>query len=368
MNGLLAMDQWTSYFDDPAGAWLGFINAVYWLGTGITYPIAAWVANKYGRKLGVWFGYGFVLLGAILQAAAHNSATFVMARFFVGVASAWFGNCVPLLINEIAYPSHRGIANALFMSGYYVGAIVAAWTVFGTRTIETAWSWRIPSALQIMLPLIALPGFMMSPQSPRWLISVDRSAEASDVMTTYHTGGDKDSELMNYQLLEITTTLQAESAEGEAGYLDLVKTPGNRWRLFISISLGIFAQWSGNGVVSYYLALVLDTAGVTEVKDQLLISACLQIWNLFFSAGAGFSVDRFGRRPLFLLSAATMAISYAVVTGLSGSFAETGNKATGIAVIPFLFLFFAGYDIALYVVRSSSTSTKLIEHFTGPLS
>jgi MFS family permease len=347
MNGLLAMNQWVTYFDHPEGAWLGFMNAIYWLGTGITYPIAAWVANKYGRKLGVWFGYLFVLLGAILQAASHNSAAFLMARFFVGVASAWFGNCVPLLINEIAYPSHRGIANALFMSGYYVGAIVAAWTIFGTRTIESSWSWRIPSALQILLPLIALPGFLMTPQSPRWLISVDRAEEAADILTTFHAGNDEPSDLVNYQLLEITTTLQAEQANGDVGYIDLIKTPGNRWRLFISVSLGIFAQWSGNGVVSYYLALVLDTAGVTNVRDQLLISACLQIWNLIFAAGAGLSVDRFGRRPLFLISAATMAISYTVVTGLSGSFAESGNASTGIAVIPFLFLFFAGYDIAL---------------------
>lgn len=91
--------------------------------------------------------------------------------------------------------------------------------------------------------------------------------------------------------------------------------------------------------MSCYLALILNTAGVTKVKGQLLISACLQIWNLIFAAGAGLSVDRFGRRPLFLLSAATMTISFAVVTGLSESFAETGNTATGVAVIPFLFLF-----------------------------
>ncbi|EXK27731.1 hypothetical protein FOXG_10233 [Fusarium oxysporum f. sp. lycopersici 4287] len=42
-----------------------------------------------------------------------------------------------------------------------------------------------------------------------------------------------------------------------------------------------------------------------------------------------------------------MLASYIVITGLSGSFANTGNSVVGVAVIPLLFVFFAGYDIAL---------------------
>jgi len=33
-----------------------------------------------------------------------------------------------------------------------------------------------------------------------------------------------------------------------------------------------------------------------------------------------------------------MLVSYIVITGLSGSFASTGNATTGLAVIPFLFM------------------------------
>jgi MFS family permease len=73
----------------------------------------------------------------------------------------------------------------------------------------------------------------------------------------------------------------------------------------------------------------------------------LQIWNLIFAVTAALCVDKLGRRVLFLASAGTMLISYVVVTGLSGSFAQTGHAATGVAVVPFLFLYFAGYDIAL---------------------
>ena len=40
-------------------------------------------------------------------------------------------------------------------------------------------------------------------------------------------------------------------------------------------------------------------------------------------------------------------VGYVIVTGLSGAFAQSGQSETGIAVIPFLFVFLAGYDLAM---------------------
>ncbi|KAL2821525.1 hypothetical protein BJX63DRAFT_427519 [Aspergillus granulosus] len=41
-----------------------------------------------------------------------------------------------------------------------------------------------------------------------------------------------------------------------------------------------------------------------------------------------------------------MLASYIVISGLAGSFANTGNGPTGNAVIPFLFIYYGFYDIA----------------------
>ncbi|KAF2036550.1 general substrate transporter [Setomelanomma holmii] len=346
MNGLQALSQWNTFMDSPAGAWLGFINAIYWLGTGVTYPLTVLIANKFGRKVGVYVGYIFLLAGS-LAVLSDNHVAFIISRFLVGCASAWFGNSVPLLINEISHPSYRGIVSALFMCGWYVGGTLAAFITFGTRNVASDWAWRIPSVLQMMLPVLALPGLLMSPESPRWLVSVDRVDQARNILTTSHAGGDSTSALVEYEMIEITTAIQMEATLADASYMEMFKTQGNRRRLLISVSLGIFSQWSGNGVVSYYLALVLKTVGITSVTHQTLIAGLLQVWNLLFAIAAALSVDRLGRRPLFLASASIMLVGYVLVTALSGSFAETGAPSTGIAVIPFLFVFFAGYDIAL---------------------
>jgi len=118
--------------------------------------------------------------------------------------------------------------------------------------------WRIPSALQAVLPLLAMPGFLMIDESPRWLISVDRVDEARKNVARAHAGGDERSPLVAFEIAEIEATIKAEKeARDSTSWADLWSTPGNRHRLFISVSLGIFCQWVGNGVVSYYLVMVL---------------------------------------------------------------------------------------------------------------
>jgi MFS family permease len=61
------------------------------------------------------------------------------------------------------------------------------------------------------------------------------------------------------------------------------------------------------------------------------------MFNLVIALFAGFNVERFGRRPLFLTSIIGMMLSYCFVTGLSAGFAQTGARGLGIAVLPFLF-------------------------------
>jgi MFS family permease len=147
------------------------------------------------------------------------------------------------------------------------------------------------------------------------------------------------------QEIESVLLLEAETVS-KTSWLELVKTPANRKRTLIAFVVGWFAQWNGVGVVSYYLTLVLNTIGITEVKDQTLINGLLQIFNWGMASVAALMVDRVGRRTLFLVSTAGMCASYAVWTGLTSNFISSGNEATGRAVVAFIFIYYFFYDIA----------------------
>ncbi|PVH79102.1 general substrate transporter [Cadophora sp. DSE1049] len=347
MNGLQSLQQWQSFMNFPTGAWLGFINAVTPLGACMLYPAVVWMVGKYGRKSAILLSYFWLVLGVSIQSAAQNPTMFVLGRLFVGGVSSCVSVAAICLIAETAYPTHRGILTAMYNTGWYVGSLIAAWATFGTRDIPRSWAWRIPSMLQFAVPLIALPGFLLAPESPRWLVSVDQHEKARNMLVKYHAGGDESSPLVAFELEEIDASMRLERlARKKTSYLDMFRTPGNRHRFFISLTLGIAAQWNGSGVVSYYLSLVLKTAGITSVTQQTLINGFLQLWNLIIAVSAALFVDRVGRRFLFLASCIGMLTSYVLITALSGSFATTSHKATGLAIIPMLFIYYGFYDIA----------------------
>ncbi|KAJ5627624.1 MFS sugar transporter [Penicillium lividum] len=312
MNGLQPLDQWQGFMNYPTRAWLGFINAVQFLGVIFGFPFQAWAANRFGRKPNLFVGYFFLAIGAGLQAGAKDPAMFIVARLIIGQASAWFQIAI-ILITEVAYLSHRSKVSASYQC----------------------------------IPLLALPFAIMSPESPRWLISRDRHEEARQILVHYWAGGDESSLLVLTQMDEMASSIAAErKAQTSTRWVDMVKTSGNRRHFIISVTLGVFAQWNGIGIVSYYLTLILDTIGITSVTDQLMINGFLQIWNLIMAVVGALLVDRVGRRSLFLLSTAIMLVSYIVITGLAGGFAATKSSPVGAAVIPFLFIYYAGYDIA----------------------
>lgn len=64
------------------------------------------------------------------------------------------------------------------------------------------------------------------------------------------------------------------------------------------------------------------------------------------AAGGALAAERYGRRPLWLLSATGMLCAFIVITALSAVFTRQRITAAGTAVVPFLFIFFGFYDIA----------------------
>jgi hypothetical protein len=65
---------------------------------------------------------------------------------------------------------------------WYLGSIIAAWTVFGTIKYTSEAAWRIPVGMQAAMPLVQFIGIWFLPESPRWLCAKDRPDEALDVL------------------------------------------------------------------------------------------------------------------------------------------------------------------------------------------
>ena len=149
----------------------------------------------------------------------------------------------------------------------------ASWTTFGTEYIHNNWAWRIPSILQGLPSVFQFFLILFGPESPRWLVSKGKESQALQTLAYYHADGDETDALVLYEFNEIKAGIELDrSIASNVGWSALWSTPGNRKRMTIIIAIAFFSQWSGNGLVSYYLNQVFKTIGITDTTVQLLIT------------------------------------------------------------------------------------------------
>ncbi|KAH7141541.1 general substrate transporter [Dactylonectria estremocensis] len=352
MNGLQSVEYWRNYFGEPKGATLGLFNAAYPIGGLCAIPCISFVSDTFGRRIGLATGAILCCIGATLQSCAQNLPMFVVARGILGCGTVFLGSSGAPLITELAHPAHRATATALFNTSYAFGSIIAAWVTFGTFRIESSASWRIPSAIQGLPSVIQLIGLWFVPESPRWLISKDRNEEALGFLAKYHAEGNDQDALVQFEYNEIRDALAYERSVDRGSwiqnYLELVRTPGNRKRLFILLWTACISQMSGNAFISYYLAPVLTSVGLTSSLEQTLINATQQILSWFSALYFATLPQKLGRRVLFLGSGFAIFICLVSITTGSAVFAkDPSNKAAGGAVVAFLYLFSPAYNLGL---------------------
>lgn len=118
MNGLQSLPQWKSYFNHPTASQLGAINAMYPVGQFLGTLPATWLSDRYGRKVPIYVGFGLIFLSAGLSAGARDLAMLIVARLLVGMGSSFIALPSPVLIAELAYPTHRGKLAAFYYTNY----------------------------------------------------------------------------------------------------------------------------------------------------------------------------------------------------------------------------------------------------------
>ncbi|KAH7928915.1 general substrate transporter [Leucogyrophana mollusca] len=347
MNGLQSLTQWNVAFDYPTGSKLGLLNAIQNIGSLCAYPFSPYLSDGLGRRFAVLFGACVMIAATIVQTASQSVGMFIGARFMIGFGLTFAASAAPLLITELAYPSQRGQLTSTYNCLWVFGSIIAAWTTYGTFHVPTSWAWRIPSAIQGFPSVIQVCLIWFVPESPRWLVSKGREAEALRTLAYYHANGNEKDPLVDYEFEEIKEAIKFDrEVAANVGWSSLFKTPGNRRRIRIIVGLAFFSQWSGNGLISYYLNKVFDAIGITDPTTQLLFNAVLNIWGFICAITGGMLCDRVGRRPLFLTSISGMIVFWTLQTICFAIDSEQGNIAAGHAFIAMIFLFSTFYSMA----------------------
>lgn len=273
---------------------------------------------------------------------------YISGRFLLGFGNSLAQMASPLLLTEICHPQHRGPVTAIYNCLWNLGALLVSSIGWGTAYINNDWSWRSITLMQTVPSIIQITFIWWLPESPRYLVNKNRDEDALLVLSKHHAGGNIHNEIVQFEFQEIKQTIQMDrDADKSTSYLDFLRTKGNRWRLGIIVSLGIISQYSGNALFSNYINIIYEAAGITLQSQKLAMSTGKIILDLIVTIAAALNVDRFGRRPLFLISTSGMVVAFACWTA-TGAIYENSNMTSiqsGYAQLVFIWIFGVFYDI-----------------------
>ncbi|GAB1310830.1 hypothetical protein MFIFM68171_01040 [Madurella fahalii] len=346
-NSVQNFEQWKAYFHNPQGSLLGLVGALYQIGSLASIPIVPILADNFGRKLPIAIGCVIMIVGAILQGSCQDLNTFMGGRVMLGFGNSLAQISSPMLLTELCHPQHRGRLTTVYNCLWNVGSLIVSWIAFGTDFIPSDWSWRIPALLQAFPSVIQLAFIYWVPESPRYLIAKDKHDKALEILAKYHANGDANNATVQFEYREIKETIRLEyETKNNSSYMDFFRTKGNRYRLAILLSLGIFSQWSGNAIISNYANLLYLSAGVESSTARLGLSAGQTVLALITSVTMALLVDKVGRRPMFLAATAGMFGTFIFWTLSAGLYEERGAAGAGNAMIFFIWLFGFMYALA----------------------
>ncbi|KAI8686617.1 hypothetical protein NCS56_00322000 [Fusarium sp. Ph1] len=364
VNTSQQMDRWKEYFPEHENeSKLGILINMYNIGSIVSFFITPYLADNLGRKPTIMIGCVIMIAGSFISAFCNGYGMYMAGRFVLGFGNSLAQMSSPMLLTEICHPQHRGPLTAVYNCLWNLGSLIVSVVGWGTASINNDWSWRSITFIQAVPSIVQLCGIWWVPESPRFLVNKDKPEQALAVLAKHHAGGDENNPTVQFQYREIKQTIQADRAAAKAtSYSDFVKTRGNLWRLGIIVSLGIISQYSGNALFSNYMDIIYEGAGIKQQNKKLALSAGKTILDLSVSIAAAFSVDKVGRRPLFLTAISGMVTAFIMWT-IAGAIYENSsvptpptkdepdggveytNTGAGYAQIAFIWLFGIFYDI-----------------------
>lgn len=171
----------------------------------------------------------------------QHSLTSFLLKFSAMVILA----SVPVWIAELSPPRLRGLLSDIHAVMMMTGYTLACYMGLGFYFVKGSNQWRGPIALQMVLPVIILSGLYWMPESPRFLLSKDRSEEARSVLLRMHSGpDDPDHEVARREFYQIKKQIRLD-AQFETSYWSIIKKSSMRRRLAMTVFLEFALMSSG---------------------------------------------------------------------------------------------------------------------------
>ncbi|KAK2972631.1 hypothetical protein RJ640_000591, partial [Escallonia rubra] len=278
---------------------------------------ASATTRAFGRKVSMFCGGIIFLCGAVLNGAAMNVTMLIIGRILLGVGIGYANQSVPVYLSEMAPPKIRGALNIGFQMAITIGIFLANFVNYGTSKMKEN-GWRYSLAIAAVPAIIMTVGSVFLPDTPNSLIERGQQEKARAMLEKIRGTENVHEEFQD--LLEASET----SKQVQHPWKN-IRQRKYRPQLVITLLIPFFQQLTGINVIMFYAPVLFKTLGFGD-SASLMAAVITGLVNVFATLVSIFTVDKFGRRALFLEGGAQMLIcQIAVGCVIASVFGVTGE-------------------------------------------
>ena len=343
MPSFRSMMGWPEEDNATVALWEGFTVNGFNLGAAISAVLAGHLlVDRHGRWPALLVGSLLFAAGGALQAAAMNTAMLILGRVVAGVGVGITSSAGPAFIAEVAPEKIRGMLVGIYQNNVCLAIVAAALLNYFVHDLEVGW--RLSLGLQVAMGCLVCGGLYFVCETPRFLESKGRSAEALQILTRLRSG---DEAVASQELKEVQAELMEEQQTGEATWAEVFTTPYFRNAVVIGCLTQFFQIMTGINAMVSFSGTLFQALGVAGIVPSLIPFVSFTLGN---AVGSFLLVDRAGRRVLLLWGMVAMCVSMMVggITALAAHDPESDSidAVAGYVIIATIVFYMFAFGIS----------------------
>ncbi|XP_025833322.1 facilitated trehalose transporter Tret1-like [Agrilus planipennis] len=303
-------DSWSSTFlpqirskNSPIGVILNTIQSstvVSMNGVGGTLGsiITIWIMDIFGRKAVLIAAGSCNLISWALMYFANGIEILCISRILGGIAIGLSLNCGTVYLGEISHNDNRGRLNFLMtilrLFGTDIGFIIGPYVSFKTFAL-----------LSVGASIIPVISTCIIPESPYHLIKKGKKEKAKTVIKKLANDA-TDENSLEKEFQDISFSVEKDMRNKGTIY-ELLTNKIYRRSLLIHLGLKMIFVCCGNVVIKSYMQTIIKATGSSMSSNTA--SVIFGIISFISAITSGQLIDRFGRRPLLMVSSLLCSIS-----------------------------------------------------------
>ncbi|KAJ7194968.1 general substrate transporter [Mycena pura] len=365
MSGIIGADnQFGHDFGHPDPTSQGTIVAIYDIGCAVGSLFVFFFGESIGRKRMILSGGATMLVGTAILTSSTTIAQLYVGRIVTGIGNGFNSSSIPVYQSETVSGKIRGALVCLNSTVTIVGLVIAYWCAldYGMSFVSGPAQWRLPVGFQAFFALCLFLQTLVLPDSPRWLIAHGRAEEGARVIAMLEGRDSIDHPDVLRVQKEIEHSLSVESAGGPFRYAELLQGGplGNFRRICLCIGINVMQQFTGANMINYLAPVVYQNTMGLSRNLSLILGGCTAITYMVASFIPLWTVDRYGRRPLLMISATGLSFCFIIAAILLST--GTRPAAFGATAMVFIFQIFLGIGYLpipwLYPAEISTTRIR----------